>query len=313
MTVEMLTRRRISSYAMICLLLLVGSFAVHAGGNSLITEVPDARPTFGVFTNPQPVTIVGYSQDAMEPFVSPDGNYLFFNNSNAPTVDTNLYYATRIDDVTFQLQGEIGEVNSTALDAVASMDRNGTFYFVSTRNYVSPTFATVYWGTFSNGSVSGVAMVPGISKQKLGDVNFDQCVSPDGGTLYFVDGVFNGGSVPQRASIAIARRDGDHFVRLKNSARIMRKINRHGLNYAPDISASGLEFFFTRIEGSPPKPPPAIYTATRASTSKPFGKPRKIEAITGFAEAPALSPDGKSLYYHLNVNGTFKIYRVTRP
>ena len=55
-----------------------------------------------------------------------------------------------------------------------------------------------------------------------------------------------------------------------------------------------------------------IYTATRSKVTEPFGKPRKIEAISGFAEAPALSPDEKSLYYHLNVNGTFVIYRVTR-
>ena len=117
------------------------------------------------------------------------------------------------------------------------------------------------------------------------------------------------------ASIAIAKRDGDQFVRLKNSAEIMRKINTHDLNYAPDISKSGLEFFFTRIDidNSQPKPPPVIYTATRSSVGKPFGKPQKIEAITGFAEAPALSPDEKSLYYHLQVNGTFVIYRVTRP
>jgi hypothetical protein len=26
-----------------------------------------------------------------------------------------------------------------------------------------------------------------------------------------------------------------------------------------------------------------------------------------------LSPDEKSLYYHENVNGTFFVYRVTRP
>jgi hypothetical protein len=176
--------------------------------------------------------------------------------------------------------------------------------------------STIYSGTFSNGSLSNVALVPGVSKDKLGDVNFDQCISPDGGTLYFVDGVFSGGaSVPAAATIAIAKRHGDHFVRLKNSAEIMRKINTHDLNYAPDVSKSGLEFFFTRIpiQGSQPKPPPVIYTATRSKTSKPFGAPRKIDAITGFAEAPALSPDEKSLYFHLQVNGTFVIYRVTRP
>ena len=113
-----------------------------------IAEAPDAKPTFGVFTNPQPVTIEGYSQDAMEPFISPDGNYLFFNNSNsAPS--TNLYYATRIDDLTFQFQGEIGGANSggLTLTAVPSMDVNNIFYFISNRSYAQ-TFSTIYSGIF---------------------------------------------------------------------------------------------------------------------------------------------------------------------
>jgi Tol biopolymer transport system component len=310
MTVEMLGTSRIAACAMIFLLLLGVSCTVHAGGGVAVADAPEAKPTFGVFSNPQPVTIQGYSMDAMEPFISPDGNYLFFNNSNS-LPQTNLYYATRIDDLTFAFQGEIGGVNAAGLNAVASMDRNDTFYFVSTRSYFQ-THSTVYWANFSSGSVSNVAIVPGVSKNKLGDINFDQCISPDGSTLYFVDGVFNGGAVPAKASIAIAKRHGDRFQRLNDSARLMREINMNGLNYAPDISKSGLEFFFTRIEGTPTMPPPLIYTATRSSASKPFGKPVKIEAITGFAEAPALSPDEKSLYYHLNVAGTFVIYRVTR-
>ena len=303
-------------FAIILTLLLCGACTVRADDSASIAEAPDARQSFGVFTNPQPVTIIGYSQDAMEPFISPDGNYLFFNNSNSAPAGTNLYYATRIDDLTFQFQGEISGVNvPAAITAVPSMDMNNTFYFVSNRNYVPPTFATIYSGTFSNGSLSNVALVQGISKHKLFDVNFDQCISPDGRTLYFVDGVIKGGSIPQQASIAIAKRHGHHFVRLTNSAEIMRKINTPDLNYAPDVSKSGLEFFFTRIAlvGGQPKPPPVIYTAARGSTSKPFGKPSKIEAITGFAEAPALSPDEKSLYFHLNVSGTFQIFRVTRP
>jgi hypothetical protein len=307
----MLSTDRICTFAMICMLLLCGACTVRGDDSISIAGSPDAKPKFGVFTNPQPVTIQGYSQDAMEPFVSPDGNYLFFNNLNS-LPQTNLYYATRIDDVTFQFQGEIGGANAPGTNAVPSMDVNNTFYFVSPRSYAQ-TLSTIYSGTFSNGSLSNVAIVPGVSKDKFSDVNFDECISPDGSTLYFVDGVFNGPPVPQKASIAIAHRVGDHFVRLKNSAKIMQKINTNGLNYAPDISKSGLEFFFTRIPGQPPMPPSVIYTATRASTSVPFGKPRKIEAITGFAEAPALSPDEKSLYYHLQVNGTFVIYRLTRP
>ena len=112
----------------------------------MIADAPDAKSTFGVFTNPEPVTIVGYTQDAMEPFISPDGNYLFFNNSNS-LATTNLYYATRIDDVTFQFQGEIVGANSgvNTLTAVPSMDMNDNFYFVSTRSYPQ-TLSTIYSG-----------------------------------------------------------------------------------------------------------------------------------------------------------------------
>src|SRR5271168_2762920 len=261
----MLSTSRIRTLAIFCFLLLCATANAYA-----------SNPSYGVFTNPQAVTIEGYTQDAMEPFISPDGNYLFFNNSNGAP-DTNLYYATRIDDLTWQFQGEIGGVNSSALDAVASMDLDGNFYFISTRSYAG-TFSTIYSGTLSDGNVTGIALVQGISKQKAGDVNFDACISPDGNTLYFDDGVYTSDGDLLHASIAIATRTGDQFTRLKKSATIMRKINLHGLNYAPDISASGLEFFFTRFDGTLP----AIYTATRSKTSKPFSKPRKIKAITGF-------------------------------
>ncbi len=300
-------RNSIFTFATLSMLLLSGVFTVY--GRESIDDAPDVTP--GVFTNPQRVTILGYAQDAMEPFVSLDGKYLFFNNSNDPKVDTNLYYATRIDDLTFQFKGEIVGVNTTALDAVASMDTNNKFYFVSTRSYAS-TFSTIYWGDFSGGSVSGVGLVPGISKQKPGFVNFDAAISPDGNTLYFVDSFFGSAGFPQNAELTIAKRKGDHFVRLANSRRIMRKINTNALNYAPCPSASGLEFFFTRFDPANPTGP-AIYTASRAKTSKPFRTPMKIAAITGFVEAPTLSADGKSLYYHKNESGVFVIYRVTRP
>jgi Tol biopolymer transport system component len=89
----------------------------------------------------------------------------------------------------------------------------------------------------------------------------------------------------------------------------MQTINTDTLNYAPATSVSGLEIFFTRLEPEGP----AIYVASRKSTSEPFGEPRKIQAITGFVEGPTLSPNEKSLYYHKKENGRFVIYRVTRP
>jgi hypothetical protein len=287
------------------------SFLLSAAITVRAADAPEV--TFGVFTNPERVTINGYSQDAMEPFISLDGNYLFFNNTNSPPPGsfTKLYYATRIDDLHFQLGGEIAGINGTALNAVASMDSSGKFYFVSTRSYMQ-TLSTIYWGDFASGSVSNIELVPGVSKHKPGWVNFDAGISPDGNTLYFVDGFFGSGNFPQSAQLTIGKRKGNRFVRLSNSRAIMRKINNNDLNYAPCPTASGLEFFWTRVD-------PAnvssigIYTATRANAAKPYGTPVRIDAATGFVEAPTLSADGKSLYYHKNENGTFVIYRLTRP
>jgi len=262
------------------------------------------------FSNPRPVTISGYNQDAMEPFITRDGNFLFFNNSNNPSVDTNLFWATKVEDLTFRFQGEIGGANSSALDAVASMDLSNNFYFVSTRSYDS-TLSTIYSGSYANGSVTGVALVPGVSAMRRGLVDFDEEISADGNTLYFTEGVFTGGNVPNSSQILIARRNGNGFARDPNSKKLLRTINNAGkLNYAADTSADQLEIFFTRFNGKEP----AIFMATRTSTSKPFGSAEKIMAITGFVEAPSISPDGKSIYYHQrNPDGLFSIYRVTRP
>ena len=84
----------------------------------------------GPFANLEPVTIRGYSGDAMEPFITRDGRYLLFNNRNDPSVDTQLHFAERVDDVTFDHRGELLGANSAALDGVPSLDSAGTLYFV---------------------------------------------------------------------------------------------------------------------------------------------------------------------------------------
>jgi hypothetical protein len=291
---------RLALVALTCLL-------VAAGGGCEKAEAPEPQP--GDFANPQRVTIQGYSGEAMEPFISRDGQYLFFNNSNDPAVDTNLHWAERINDLTFQYKGEIGGVNTTKLEGVASMDRNGVFYFVSTRSY-DLTASTIYRGSFDNGTVTGIDLAPGVSTATPGIVNFDAEISPDGQTLYFVESQFSASGQPQTADILIATWNGSAFVRDGNSATIMKEVNTsNDLEYAPAISASGLELFFTRLEGSSP----ALYVATRTDASSPFGAPRKITAATGLVEGPTLSPDEKSLYYHKREGSLFVVYRVTRP
>jgi hypothetical protein len=247
----------------------------------------------------------------MEPFVTSDGKYLLFNNLNDPAVNTNLHYATRIDALTFDYKGEIAGVNTPSLEGVPSMDRNGNLYFVSTRSYDS-TFSTLYRGRFRDGKVTDVELVPGVSLRKPGIVNFDAEISEDGNTLYFVDGDFTSNPRPSSADIVIATRDGNGFRRDPNSAEIMRNINTSALEYAPSISADGLELFFTRVDRITPTAMPTIYRAVRNSRTVPFKPPQRIAAIEGFVEAPTLDANGRALYYHKRENGHFVIYRVTR-
>jgi hypothetical protein len=256
------------------------------------------------FVNPQRVTIRGYDSDAMEPFITRDGRYLLFNDSNAPGHDTNLQYAERIDDVTFDYRGAIANINSNVLDGVATADTTNAMYFVSVRSYAQ-TQSTIYRATFDNGAANGVSLVEGIAKP--GVITFDVEVAAQGDTLYLSDGVFAGGDVPQAADLAIATRDNTGAFR-RSASPVFANINTSALEYAACVSRDELELFFTRLVGTQT----TIYSSLRSDRSQPWGTPRSISAISGFAEAPALSPDGRMLYYHVRRGSRFVIERVER-
>lgn len=268
-------------------------------------------PEYRAFSQPQRVTIRGYQDDAMEPFIAKDGRYLLFNNRNDPHIDTKLHFAERVDDLTFNYRGEIGGVNTSALEGVPSLDRLGTLYFVSTRSYTE-TLATLYRGRFNRGQVSGVQLVAGVSRRQLGIVTFDGEVSADGDTLFLVDGWFTGGPAPETADIDIAVRDGAGFRRLPSGRDLLKNVNTDKLEYAPAISSDLLELFFTRLDRSGRSTRTVILRAARQSPEVPFGQPEQIISITGFVEAPTLSNDGRSLYYHKLEGGRFVIFRGAR-
>jgi Tol biopolymer transport system component len=247
----------------------------------------------------------------MEPFLSLDGTTLFFNNNNT-AADTNLYYAQRVDALTFQYKGPVSAANSTALDGVPSMDQSGRFYFISTRSYYTD-LSTVYRGDWSAGTLPNVAPVAGIPSSALGMLIFDAGISADGNTLCFAEGDYSSGTLTT-SNLVLADKTATGFSRSAQSATILQQVNlAGGTQYAPAFSTDGLELYFTRLVGGLQAGTPVIYVATRASSTSAFGAPHAIQALTGFVEAPSPSVDGKSLYYHARVNGQFAIYRATRP
>lgn len=275
-------------------------------------------PTYDAFGVPQRVTIANYTEDIMEPFLSRDEQFLFFND-NAPG-GKSLHYAT-YDGTSFTYVGEIGPFinDSSSVQGVPTMDNSNNFYFVDTKYYdpdgTPPVYITLFTGNWTGTSVTGVAPVIGLDFPSPGFLNFDLEVSPDGQTIWFNDGFFNSGAFPVAADIKYATFVAPgSFARAPDADAILANVNTtDDLEYAPAISSNGLELFFTRLDLGTMNA--RIFRATRADTVTPFNTVELVSAIPGFAEGATFSQDEKTLYYHwLNPSANrFELYKVTRP
>lgn len=285
-----------------------------ASNDNEINNLQTIYPEFGSEID---VTINGLSFDAMEPFISSDGNYLFFNNLN-DGINTKLYYATKVNDSTFNFVGELTGANqatSPQLDAVADMDMNGNFYWTSTRNY--PTeLNNLFHGTFSAGNISTIERVQGDFNMNIpGWLIMDHGISLDGQFLYFNNARFDDANCqgPCETTIGIAQKiNASTFSTLPNSSSILQNINDSNyIYYAPCISSDNLEFYYTRyLKGEiTPNTVFEICVAVRSNSSSAFSVPSVLfsETISNLIEAPTLTTDKSIMYYHRKTTASHKI------
>jgi len=263
------------------------------------------------------VTINGLSFDAMEPFISPNGNYLFFNNLN-DGITTKLYYATKINDSTFNYVGELTGANQTVtphLDAVADMDINGNFYWTSTRNYPAE-LNNLFHGTFSDGNINDIERVQGnFNMNTPGWLIMDHGISLDGQYLYFINARFDDANCqgPCETTLGIAEKTNTlTFNTLSNSTSILQNINDPNyIYYAPCISSDNLELYYTRYlnEQITANTVFEICVAVRSNSSSEFSIPKILfsETISNLIEAPTLTVDKNVLYYHRKTTNSHKI------
>lgn len=290
------------------LLILINNGKKDAAPTTTISPAQKEQVT-KAYGNDTKITIAGYDDDSMEPFISKDGQYLFWNSLNDGK-HTSLYYAKKVDATTFQFIGEVKGVNGQVphLDGVASMDENNNFYFVSLRDYPK-VLENLQHGTFSDGVVSNITPVQGdIYKREAGWLIMDAEVSRDGKSLYYVDAHFNGGSLPVEADIALAHKEGSTFVKDSKSSALFKNINTNNAEYAPSVSADGLEILFTRLIGRAT----SIHRATRGSISEPFGVPELLPTNGTLPEGATISTDGTTIYYHKKDGGHYRIFSMKR-
>ena len=264
------------------------------------------------FSTAVEVEVSGYDDHLMEPFLSGDGQLLFFNNSNHPTVNTDIHYAERTDDTHFIYKGEISGVNSSSLDGVPSMDMNNNFYFISGRTYFDD-YNTVYRGIYSDGEVSSLEVMSEITKKEPGWLIFDSEISRDGKYFYSADGRYDADGGPYEADFFLAAMDINNTLKRVPDDDTFKNINTNKLEYAACISSDLLEFYFTRAAPFPFFSEPKLYAASRKTVNEPFGAPVLIREAEGFVEAATLSPDDKIIYFHgKDESGIFSLYMIKK-
>lgn len=275
---------------------------------------PISYPSFGAEIE---VTINGISFDSMEPFISSDGNYLFFNNLN-DGINTKLFYSTKINDSTFNYAGELTGTNQSTvphLDAVADMDSEGNFYWTSTRNYPAE-LDNVFRGSFNFGKVIDIERVHGdFNMNTPGWLIMDHGISLDGQFLYFNNARFDDANCqgPCETTIGIAQKiNASTFNTLPNSVSILQNINDADyIYYAPCISSDNLEFYFTRyLKGQITSSTVfEICVAVRNNSTDEFSIPKVLfsEFISDLIEAPTLTTDKSIIYYHRKTTDSHKI------
>ncbi len=267
-----------------------------------------------------PVTVVGYAADVMEPFVTRDGQWLLFNNSNAPDTNTNLHLARRVNDTSFTYLGPLAGANSLALDAVASVDQSGQFYFTTTRSY-SVDYRSIYRATFTPSMGTATVSAPTVlggtfTTPQPGRLVMDAEVSADGNRLYFAEASFSGGPVPTAADLALGVRNGVNFDRAPNSSELFAEVNTPELEYAPATTRDQLTLFFTRAQrdASGQLMNTAVWVCVRENVEQPFQTPVQLLAATGpLAEAATVVGAGaEQVYYHARVGNRYRLFLLRR-
>lgn len=121
----------------------------------------------------------------------------------------------------------------------------------------------------------------------------------------------SGKPYPDSARIVLARKSGEGFRYSADSDKQLAQVNQGALNYAAAISRDGRELFFTRVADMA-HAEPVIMRAARSASGQPFGTPQPVAGISGHVEAPSLSADGLTLYYHKRIGGRFLLYEIRR-
>lgn len=284
-------------------------------GSTMVSQTPVVTAVtpmnYTNFANQEDINIIGYNGPEQDPFVSPDGQYLFFDDhSDTPGTFSHIHWATRIDYKTFQYRGKVigqtYQVNIEGKNSLnASIDLAGNFYYMTNDEY-AVTGKSARRGNFSVingfGTVANVTNVVGIQGSPatyLTTIGHE--INSDGTTIYYANFQTNGTVVTSSKIVVASRNIDGSFTTWADSSAILQNINNTGpVLYNAMVSLDGLEMVFTSSESYQPdiNDKLKIFLAKRNSTLQAFGTPVRVTAVGGLAENGSFSPDRRHLYFH---------------
>ena len=215
--------------------LAVASLIIVGVGLASATKVKQIgssknEPQSQLFSRIEEVSIAGYDSSQMEPCITADGKYLFFNDSNGPKAKSKIHLSKRVDESHFEYLGKVLGVSSDYKDLAPTIDVYGNFYFTSLREYPK-TLKSLFYGKFQNESVSKVKAISGdISSRKGGWLNMDCEVSRDGNLFCYSRARFEvGGHLPVESNLYLASVEDGKIVK-KNKIRTIDGKHQHKLS-----------------------------------------------------------------------------------
>lgn len=268
------------------------------------------------------LTITGNPGSAMEPRLSPDERFLFFNDKPGSDDAMQLHVATRADAGVYSYVGPLQGANVDGfLDGVPAIDASNRFYFVSLRVY-GQTQRTIFSARFdpSGPRLTDVTAIDeAISEKTPGVVDMDIDVSNDGTLLVVSRAEFAPGSTgPSKSRLELFAVDGGVPFVSPSVAAWASRINEatRCRQYAAHLSNDGLELFYTVLPlGSVEPEEFRLAVSKRPSVTEPFGPGALLDSISGLLlEGPSLSLDGKRLTYHRfnQATGRWGVYQSKR-
>lgn len=276
--------------------------------------------TTDLYGNPQPTRIDGYGDDCMEPFITGDGKYLLFNNSNSPFVDTHIHLCKRIGENHFQHLGILVGSVSKSKDMAPTIDAEGRLFYTCLLSYEKDG-QSIYCGDFAGETLKNIAPANGdISPRKPGEINMDCDISSDGKTLVLSRAHFaNPFLPPDKSDLAIVEKENGKFSLNPQGQSVLSKLNTSALEYAPCQTADQLELYFTRaskkaatVDAKKFDPYFRIMVARRNNRFSAYEEPERLEPLTGFIEAPTITKDKQEMFFHKKVDEKFRIFRAKR-